>query len=269
MNKTIVIVGGVIIVVAIIVGGILYSKQQNANIPIVDNSLTPVAETTGNINTNPVVVKKAGVPIISTNSTVWATETTATINGTINPEGAISSYWFEYGLTSNLGSKTSSQIAGSGFTTIATPGYLSGLTKNSTYYFSLIAENQYGKVTGTSFTFKTIPGNPAPVGSAPIVKTVAASSVSRTTANLNGQVTPNKATTEYWFEYGKTTDLGNTSNISSVTSGSAKTSVSISLASLDPSTLYYFRLNAQNQFGTVNGSVLSFKTLGPTKISAH
>jgi len=32
---------------------------------------------------------------------------------------------------------------------------------------------------------------------------------------------------------------------------------------LAPATTYYFRLNAQNSFGTTNGSILNFKTSGP------
>src|SRR6185369_5244021 len=43
---------------------------------------------------------------------------------------------------------------------------------------------------------------------------------------------------------------------------------SVSLSNLKPLTKYYFRLNAQNQFGTVNGSILTFTTTGPASPGA-
>jgi phosphodiesterase/alkaline phosphatase D-like protein len=101
-----------------------------------------------------------------------------------------------------------------------------------------------------------------------MAKTVAANGVSRTSANLNGEVTPNRATTQYWFEYGKTSDLGQISGFTSVGDGTAKVLASVALANLDPLTTYYFRLNAQNQFGTVNGGILNFRTAGPSAATA-
>ncbi|MES3004576.1 MAG: hypothetical protein V4690_00515 [Patescibacteria group bacterium] len=80
---------------------------------------------------------------------------------------------------------------------------------------------------------------------------------------MNGEVTPNRVTTQYWFEYGKTTSLGNISAFSSAGDGTARVPVSVSLANLESGTTYYFRLNAQNQYGTVNGTILNFKTDGP------
>ncbi len=37
---------------------------------------------------------------------------------------------------------------------------------------------------------------------------------------------------------------------------------------LEPLTRYYFRLNAQNQYGTRNGSILNFTTSGPANADA-
>lgn len=85
---------------------------------------------------------------------------------------------------------------------------------------------------------------------------------------LNGEVTPNRAATSYWFEYGKTTSLGNSSALTAVGDGNAKMNVSLALSDLEPATTYYFRLNAQNQFGTVNSTILSFKTLNPVSGTA-
>jgi len=269
MNKTTVIVGGVVVTIAIIAitGGYLYQNRNGGTNPIATTfySTNPTSSVGNNETTT---TKTGGVPTVSTSPNVSLTDTTASVTGNISPRGSFTSYWYEYGLTSNLGSKTSSQNVGSGFNSVSAPSYISGLTKNTLYYFRLIGENSAGRSSGVIYTFKTTEGKPTPVGTIPTIKTIAASGISRTTANLKGEVTPNKADTQYWFEYGQTTKLGNASALSSAGSGSTKIAVSISLSDLDPITTYYFRLNAQNQFGTINGSILNFKTLGPAAITA-
>lgn len=267
MNKTTAVIV-VIVFVIVIIGVVLYANRSDVGIPTDTTSTIPVTDITSDTNTNTTTVTtvttQAESPVVSTNSKVFPTDTTVVVNGNVNPKGAFTSYWYEYGLSSNLGSKTSNQTVGSGFVLISAPGYITGLSKNTLYYFRLVGQNQYGKVSGVVYTFKTTEGVPTPVGSVPTVKTITASNISRTTVNLNGEIAPNKTETQYWFEYGKTTELGNTSAFSSVGNGNVKTPVSISLSGLEPLTIYYFRLNAQNQFGTINGSILNFKTSGPT-----
>ncbi len=248
----------------LIIGGIWYGVSNSGGTSNISTTTpTTVDNTTSNNNTTstqPVATQ----PSVVTSSSVSPSDATAIVNGTVNPKGALTSYWYEYGVSTNLGGKTKTQTIGSGYSSIQAPGYIVGLAKSTTYYFRLVAENQYGRVAGNQFTFATTDGTPAPVGSAPTTRTLSATGVSRTTANINGEVTPNQASTQYWFEYGKTTDLGNTSAFAGVGDGSSKVAVSISLSDLDPLTTYYFRLNAQNQFGTINGSILSFKTTGPS-----
>lgn len=253
------------LLIVLIVGGVLYFVTGNDDGSYVATS-TPIVQNNNNTNTTQ---QQATVPTAITSTTVLTSDNTAVVVGTINPKGSFSSYWYEYGVTPNLGDKTENQTVGSGFVSIQAPGYITNLTKNTTYYFKLVAENQYGRVSGNQYTFKTTEGIPAPVGSIPTAKTISASGISRTTATINGEVTPNKASTQYWFEYGKTVELGSTSALSSVGNGSTRVSASISLLDLEPSTTYYFRLNAQNQFGTINGSILNFKTLGPATVVAQ
>lgn len=252
---------GIVALIVLVGGGVWYLASKGTGNTDIATTTPPIVQ--NNTNTNTVTPPKTE-PVVVTNTTVSPSDNTAIVNGSVNPKGAFTSYWYEYGTNSNLGSKTANQTIGSGSVPIQAPGYIINLTKNITYYFKLVAENQYGRVAGNQFSFRTTDGTPAPVGSAPTTKTVSASGVSRTTANINGEVTPNKASTQYWFEYGKSAELGNTSAFSGVDDGAIKTPVSISLSDLEPLTTYYFRLNAQNQFGTINGSILNFKTLGPT-----
>ena len=189
MNKTPLILLG-ILVLAIVVGGFIYFR----------NSSSQATQTTQNNTVS------TTLPTTITSTTVSPSDTTAVVKGTVAPNGSFTSYWYEYGATPDLGSKTTNQTVGSGFIAIQAPAYITGLVKNTTYYFKLVAENQYGKVSGSQYSFRTTEGTTAPTGSVPTVKTISASDISRTTANLNGEVTPNKSGTQYWFEYGKTED---------------------------------------------------------------
>ncbi len=270
MNKVTVAVG---VVVLLVIGGIIVYASQNttwfspgAN----TTSTTEVVVDVSPTSTPPVQARQPGRPLVTTSANVAASDIAAVLGGVVTPNGALTSYWYEYSTSSDLNNKISgkSQTVGSGFVSISAPGYITELAKNTTYYFRLVALNQYGQTVGTQYSFQTSPSNPPIVGSVPVVKTLAANQISRITANLNGEVTPNKVSTQYWFEYGKTADLGNTTAIISAGNGMDRVSVSASLASLDPNTTYYFRLNAQNQFGTVNGMILNFKTTGPVSAAA-
>ena len=206
-------------------------------------------------------LRAANPPVAVTSSDVSTSEFAASVSGKVTAQGLFTTYWYEYGLTAdNLGSKTAVQNIGSSYEPLNAPAYISGLSKSTKYFFVLVAENQLGRMRGSQYSFSTNSGNPAPVGSLPTIKTLVATGVAKAAAQLNGEVTPNNASTVYWFEYGKTTDFGQTSPLKTISADSQKTSVSLSLASLEPATNYYFRLNAQNQWGTVNGLTISFKT---------
>ncbi len=256
MDRTVAIILGVV-AVAVVGGLVFYTVNKNG-------TSSPTATSTSTTGGNVGQTLQPAKPFAATHIKVATTDTTAIVNGIVTPNGSFTNYWYEYGTTASLGKTTSRQMIGSGYASIEVPGYITGLTKDTTYHFRVAAENQYGIARGSTYTFQTTHDVPPPVGSAPGASTAPASGISRTTANLNGEVTPNKATTQYWFEYGKTTNLGNTTALVSVGDGSTKTQVSLSLSGLDPNTAYHFRLNAQNKFGTVNGAILNFKTAGPS-----
>lgn len=274
MNRTNVILGAIIAL--LLIGGIGYYASQNSTPPADNATSTPPTATPGtpdNSNpTNPIPTSnpQPGSPLVPTNPSALPSDNAAILNGTVVPNGAFTNYWYEYSLASSLSNKVSSrsQTIGSGYTSIPAPAYITGLTKDTTYYFRLVAENQYGKTFGTQYSFLTTHGVPAPVGSIPAAKTLAATLISNTASKLNGEVTPNQASTGYWFEYGKTTNLGSATTLVSVGNATIKLQVASPLANLDPQTTYYFRLNAQNQFGTVNGAILNFKTTGSVPATA-
>jgi hypothetical protein len=83
------------------------------------------------------------------------TETTAVANGTVNPNGAETEVYAEYGLTTGYGSKTKEHNAGSGTKTVGESWNVSGLTRKTTYHIRVVATNSYGTSYGADETFTT------------------------------------------------------------------------------------------------------------------
>ncbi len=201
-------------------------------------------------------------PRIQTDAGAAVSNSTAVITGHVTPNGAPTTYWYEYGLTTALGSRTAAQSIGSGWTAIASPGYITGLKANTTYYFRLSAQNRLGTVSGTMGSFSTN-NNPPSQGNAPAVTTNSATDVQRTSVVLNAHVNPRGTETTYWFEYGNDANFGGVTTFQSAGNGTASNAVSVGVTGLNPSTKYFFRVNAQNSYGTVNGATQSFTTPGP------
>ncbi|HTG50046.1 MAG TPA: hypothetical protein VL915_06090, partial [Gemmatimonadales bacterium] len=79
----------------------------------------------------------------------------ATLGGTVNPEGLATTYYFEYGTSTAYGTKTEAKSAGSGTSNVAASQALSGLKASTTYHYRLVAESEAGKNYGIDKTFTT------------------------------------------------------------------------------------------------------------------
>ena len=80
---------------------------------------------------------------------------TATLNGTVNPEGDAATAQFQYGATTSFASHTTSSSVGAGTTpkTISAP--LTGLLPGHVYHVRLVASSSAGSTASTGSTFKT------------------------------------------------------------------------------------------------------------------
>jgi len=93
----------------------------------------------------------------------------ATLNATINPNGASTEARFKYGLTSALGQNTTWQTLGSGGGNISHARTITGLQCDKAYQFRVEARNSGGQSNGSIRSFSTnacpepIPGTPGSI----------------------------------------------------------------------------------------------------------
>jgi len=95
------------------------------------------------------------LPTITTNPATNLTAESATLNLSVNPKGAPTDIWFEWGFTSSLGMLTERQAVEAGTSSIPISLTLGGLTCNTTYFFRAAAENTVGSTRGNTSSFTT------------------------------------------------------------------------------------------------------------------
>jgi hypothetical protein len=181
--------------------------------------------------------------------------TSATLNGTVNPEGVpVTACEFEYGTTTAYGqSAPCVESVGSGTSPVAVHAEVNGLTEGTTYHFRLLASNAGGSNEGADGTF----GTPGP----PTVSGEGFSEVTFTTATVNANVDPSNIATTYHVEYGTSESYDqSTAESEPVDQDGNEHTVTAHLAGLQPGTTYHFRFVAQNTSGGTNGPDETFST---------
>ena len=201
-------------------------------------------------------------PSATTSAATGITQTGATLNSTINPNGISTTANFLYG-TSNVGcsslpNATGSVGVGSGTSGVSNPIAIASLSANTTYYFCATATSSAGTTYGSVRSFVTLPNPPS-------VTTEAAFNINQTTASVSATINPNGASTFVSYRYG-TSNVGCSSlpsvrNFGFVGSGSSPIVHTGGLPSLTANTTYYYCGVANNTGGTTYGDVLSFTTL--------
>jgi hypothetical protein len=94
-------------------------------------------------------------PVVSTNAASAVTDTTATLNGSVNPEGQSTSFQFDYGTDISYGTSVGSGSAGSGSSSVPESANLTGLLPSTTYHYRIEATNATGTTFGSDQTFTT------------------------------------------------------------------------------------------------------------------
>jgi hypothetical protein len=177
----------------------------------------------------------------------------AVLNGTADPQGTKTHYYFEYGLTSGYGNVTSGETDDEGPVKLET--FIPKLKIGTTYHFRIVAVNRDGDtVKGEDKVFTT---------SAPTITPEVTTNIGKTEATLNTSVNPNGFATTYRFEYGKTTSYGTSVPVpnESVGSGTEAVAKTKTITGLSPETTYHFRVVAETSEGTAYGPDQSLTTL--------
>ncbi len=209
------------------------------------------------INLDVIGYDLAGTRIVTTNAATNVASSSATLNGTVNPNGLTTTVHFEYGTTTNYGSTTANQSY-TGNTTHSASANITGLSPNTTYHFRLVGTNNGGTSHGSDRTFTTLSATGPPV-----VATNPATLVASFSATFNGSLDPHGLTTSVHFQYGTTTSYGLTTAPQSQ-SGNTFRNIIANISSLSASTVYHFRIVATNSGGTRFGSDRTFTTLSAT-----
>ncbi len=95
------------------------------------------------------------LPGAVTRSAKSISETTAALEGTVNPKGSETSYFFQYGTTTAYGAQTPPVAAGAGTTGVKVSQPLAGLAIGTTYHYRVVASNAVGTSDGPDRTFTT------------------------------------------------------------------------------------------------------------------
>ncbi|MCX6554899.1 MAG: fibronectin type III domain-containing protein [Candidatus Aminicenantes bacterium] len=207
----------------------------------------------------------SGPPSVETNPAVAILGTSATLEGTLNPNGTKTDWFFIscddiYAPSYFVPTPTRPESAGT--TPRRVFAEIENLKPKTTYRYALKATNSQGSKTGKCVTFTTLAAQAA----RPAVMGSPAKNISATSAVVEGYVNPNGVATTVWFNacaagpseaayFPPTPEqvIGN---------GIEQKKVSASLTGLFPGQTYKVQAWARNSIGSAYGECFSFTTTG-------
>ncbi|MBI5005191.1 MAG: hypothetical protein HZC03_01145 [Candidatus Lloydbacteria bacterium] len=194
------------------------------------------------------------------------------LKGYVDTKNVKTRTWFEYGETTSLGRTTarSDERTDSG----SFSETLSNLGQGIIYYYRAVVSNDNGVSYGNILSVTPGGASAAPVvvafapasaaslsSSALYTTTDQAESINEESALVRGNVVSadNRIVSQVWFEWGKTSALGNTTPLKNI-GMVANVGVSESLFSLSSATRYYYRFAAKQGETTSYGAIETFTT---------
>jgi hypothetical protein len=220
---------------------------------------------TGNLPGTSLSFTTAGAVNVTTGAASALGISSATLNGTVNPEGVeLEECFFEYGKNFALGSKVpcaeTPAAIGNGNSPVAVHADLTGLDSATGYVFRLAGKNELGTSIGQFAEFKTL-------GAA--IERESVAGVTTNSAIFKAQINPNSQATTYSFEYVSEADF-NASGFDNATqlpsggeaigSGTVGVEVEQEATGLAPRTTYHLRVTASNASGDASAPEIVFST---------
>lgn len=189
-------------------------------------------------------------PAVATQDADGITQTTATLHGTVNPEGASTTFEFQISTDATFTSFTQVPVdddgAGDGVDATPVSATATGLSASTTYYYRLVARNGGGSSTSSpGQQFQTL----APV---PTITFGAPYGLTATTATLQATINPNGTDTLYLFEISTDPSFSSAQTIGSVAdagSGTSPITVAQLATGLSAGTDYYYRVIVVDEQG--------------------
>ena len=197
----------------------------------------------------------SAAPSVSTKAASSVGDTTAKLNGSVNPNGQAATYYFEYGTSTSYGAKSPAAGIAAGTSTKSVSANVTGLVAGAIYHARLVAANASGTTLGADVTFTT--------SGKPVVHTNGPSAVTGTSATLSGTVDRNGHPTTWYFEFGTTTGYGTKTATQNASSSAGAHTVSVPISGLASGITYHARLVATSSAGAGYGADVAFTTLGP------
>lgn len=215
------------------------------------NSGTTVTGVIRTFTTLPLVL-----PSGTTGAATNVIASSVSISSSVNPNGSVTSAWFEWGQDPNLFTYNTDGIRyiGDGINPVNVLHNLSGLEETTTYFYRGAASSVAGTWKGSILSFTT------PIK--PFVVTQPATLVEYSGGKMNGAVDNYGSSSTIYFLWGTDPSLGYSimTTASSIAGGVGLQPFSKSISGVAPSTNYYFRAHASTSTGNGQGTILSFTT---------
>lgn len=210
----------------------------------------------GTSNSNDMPFTTLGqVPSVTTLATNNITVSTATLNGSVNPNYLPTTFYFEWGTDNSFGNQvTPNQNSLDGGTPVTVSVVLSGLTEGTKYYYRITATNELGTTTTNSLTssFTTL--------AKPIITTKDISEITTTSALSGGNVISDFGSPVFESGVCWSTSNNPTTTGTKVLNTSGNANFNVPVTSLTPNSVYYLRAYAINSVGIGYGNEIILKT---------